>query len=79
MQIFAASGDRRAQVAGRQVPLKVVGVLEQCLIQRLHGLWVRVVNGRVAMGVRQNERLQPRARRDQPGEVVAGPKPVPLV
>ena len=79
MKVVAPTGDWRTEKAGRHIPDESVGVCEQRLVERLHGVGIGVVHGRVAVGVRHHEPRESRARRDQLRKVVAGAEPVARV
>ncbi|MCY1244368.1 hypothetical protein D9M72_574390 [compost metagenome] len=72
MQVVGAAGNRRAQVAGRDVPVgDAVEVPEQRAVEYLHRLGVGEVDAFLAIGIEDDEARQLRAGFDQLGKVVA--------
>ncbi|MNZ36364.1 hypothetical protein D3C78_537810 [compost metagenome] len=72
VHIVGATGNRRTQVAGRNVPVgDAVEILEQCPVEHLHRLGIGEVDAFLAVGIEDDEACQLRAALDQPGKVVA--------
>nr|WP_243713544.1 hypothetical protein [Luteimonas terrae] len=72
VDVIGAAGDRRAQIAVRQVPVRnpVIG-LQQRLVERAHGARVCEIDARLAGGRAQQEGLERLRRTRQAREFVA--------